>query len=161
MESRIPNLQTFLEDRQELIERHESVLSAVQSEPEKYDDEQIEAYLDALDSAIQQTDPLETAEDEMEPLEAAADRAEKAFMAGAQVLVDGQSVQDAQLVELEPPTAALLVPSPAVNKVRGAQQMIELQDGRRYAFAVEETKLADVDEDKTGDLKLVLSLEQI
>jgi len=161
MDQQIANLETLLEDRIERIERHQRVLKSVQQEPEDYDDEEIEAYVEALDEAVQKADPLEAAEAAMEPLEAAAERAEQAFMAGAQVVVDGRPIEDVELVELEPPEAALLVPSPAVNKVRGAEQLIELEDGRRFTFAVEETVVADVDEDKTGDLRLVLSLEEV
>jgi hypothetical protein len=161
MDQQIANLQTLLEDRKELVERHQSVLDSLNDDPDRFEDEEVEAYLEALDEAFQKDDPLEAVESVMEPLEEAAERAEQAFMAGAQVLVDGQSVADVRLVELEPPKAALLVASPAVNKVRGAQQLIELQDGRQYAFSVEETLVADVADDKTGDLKLVLSLEQI
>ncbi len=161
MDQQIANLETLLEDRIERIERHQRVLKSVRQEPEDYDEEEIEAYVEALDEAVQQADPLEAAEAAMEPLEEAAERAEQAFMAGARVVVDGRPIEDVELVELEPPEAALLVPSPAVNKVRGAEQLIELEDGRRFTFAVEETLVADVDEDKTGDLRLVLSLEEV
>ncbi|MFB6376146.1 MAG: hypothetical protein ABEN55_24180 [Bradymonadaceae bacterium] len=147
------------------LERHVRVLDSIDEEPEEYDADDIEAYFDDLDSALSGVDFLDEAEQALQPLEEAVDEAEQEFLANASVIVDEREIEDLELMYLEPADApeeaALLVESPQVNQLRGGTQVLELEDGRQFEFAIEQTLVADVAEDKTGDLKLVLSLQPI
>lgn len=148
------------------LQRHARVLDSIKEEPQGYDADNIEAYLADLDDALAGADFLEEAEKSLAPLEEAVDEAEADFLANAKIVIDDREITEG--VELDsiepfnaPEKASLLVESPKVNQVRGAAQVLELPDGRSFTFSIEETLVADVAEDKTGDLELVLSLQEL
>ena len=147
------------------LERHVRVLDSIDEEPEEYEADEVEQYFDDLDSALSGVDFLDDAEQALRPLEEAVDEAEEEFLANATILVDDREIEGFELLYLEPAgspdEAAVLVESPKVNQLRGGSQLLELEDGRQFEFSVEQTLVADVGEDKTGDLKLVLGLRPI
>jgi len=160
----IDALRDRLRDLIDDLDRHVRVLDSIDEDPAEYDDDNIETYLGDVDEALADADFLEAAEDSLETLEETVDAVEQEFLVESAVIVDDEIV-DVELLYLEPPNdpneAALLVESPKVNQVRGSNQLLQLPDGRQYQFSIEETLVADVAEDKTGDLKLVLHLDRI
>lgn len=154
-------LESLIDD----LDRHLRVLDSIDEDPGEYDDDKIETYLGDLDEALAEADFLEEAEQSLQPLEETVDAVEEEFLAKSAVIVDDQIVDGVDVLYLEPPNqpeeAALLVESPKVNQVRGTNQLLQLPDARQFAFSIEETVVADVAEDKTGDLKLVLRLDEI
>lgn len=161
----IDALRDRLEDLIDDLDRHLRVLDSIDEDPGEYDDDNIETYLGDLDEALADADFLDDAEQSLEPLEETVDAVEEEFLAESAVIVDDNVVGGVEVLYLEPPNdpeeAALLVESPKVNQVRGAAQLLQLPDGRQFQFSIEETLVADVAEDKTGDLKLVLRLDQV
>lgn len=157
---------TELRDRVESvvdeIERHVRVLDSYVDEPEAYDDGAVGDYLEALEGDLDGTEFLESAEEALTPLEEAVDEVEEEFLGDIVVVVDDREIEDVEFLELEPSDdpeeAEVLVDSPKVNQLRGGAQRLELPDGRDYEFRVEETLVAEVEEDKTGKLKLILGL---
>lgn len=159
------SLRSRLSDAIDGLQRHTRVLESIEEEPQEYDEEDVEAYLDDLDDSLSSAELLESAEASLETLEETADAVEQEFLENVSVVVDGREIEGIELLYLEPAgdpdEAALLVESPKVNQIRGGTQLLTLEDGREFSFAVEETLVADVGEDKTGDLKLVLALNPI
>ena len=148
------------------LERHARVLESIEEEPEDYDADNVEAYLGDLDDALAGADFLDQAEEALAPLEEAVEEAEAEFLASAKIVIDDREIEEGvELNSIEPfdapEKASLLVESPKVNQVRGAAQILELPDGRSFTFDIEETLVADVAEDKTGDLELILSLQKL
>lgn len=154
-------VESMIED----LERHVRVLDSIDEEPDEYDADDIEAYFRDLDNALTGVDFLDDAEQALRPLEEAVDEAEEEFLQNARVIVDDRDIEGVELLYVEPADApdeaAVLVESPKVNQLRGGSQLLELEDGRQFEFSVDQTLVADVDEDKTGDLKLVLGLQSI
>lgn len=157
-EDRIDTLKGQLETTRQRLDRHADVLAAIEANPQGYDDEQVDAYLSALDEEFGGEAFLSSADEAIEPLESTAEAAQAEYLEGARVLVDDYEIEDVELVDFDPPEAAILVPSPKVNQIRGGVQRLEMPDGEAYAFEIEQTLVEDVAEDKSGYLKLVLSL---
>lgn len=159
------NLKDRIDSLVDDLERHVRVLDSIAEEPEGYDEGDIDSYLDDLDTALSEANFLDSAEAALAPLEEAVDEAEEEFLSNARIVVDDREIEGVEIQYVEPADApeeaALLVESPKVNQLRGGTQIFELADGRAFEFSVEETLVADVAEDKTGHLKLVLSLRPI
>lgn len=158
---RTSQLRDRIESMLEDLERHVRVLDSIEEEPEDYDDDEVAEYADKLDEALDGATFLDEAESAMAPLEEAVDEAEQEFLENARVIVDDREIEGVELLYVESDEAAVLVESPKVNQLRGGAQLLELENGRQFEFAVDETLVADVAEDKTGDLKLVLSLQEL
>lgn len=160
----IDALRDRLQDLMDDLERHLRVLDSIEEDPDEYDEDNIETYLGDLDSDLAEADFLDNADQSLQPLEETVDEVEQEFLEKSAVIVDDTVVSDVDVLYLEPPNApteaALLVESPKVNQVRGSDQLLQLPDGRQFTFSIEETLVADVAEDKTGDLKLVLHLDE-
>lgn len=159
-DDRIERLRGRLEALLDQTRRHTEVLDAIEADPNDYDSDNVDNYLEALDDSVSELDFLADATAAIDPLESTAEAAQAEFMEGARVLVDDHEIEGLRLVEFDPPEAALMVPSPKVNQIRGGRQTLVMPDGSEYAFSIEQTLVADVDEDKSGDLKLVLELRE-
>lgn len=158
---RTSQLRDRIESMIEDLERHVRVLDSIEEEPDDYDDDEVVQYTDKLDEGLDGATFLDDAESAMAPLEEAVEEAEQEFLENARVIVDDREIEGVELLYVESDEAAVLVESPKVNQLRGGAQLLELEDGRQFEFAVDETLVADVADDKTGDLKLVLSLQEI
>jgi hypothetical protein len=158
---RTSQLRDRIESMIEDLERHVRVLDSIEEEPDDYDDDEVVQYTDKLDEGLDGATFLDDAESAMAPLEEAVEEAEQEFLENARVIVDDREIEGVELLYVESDEAAVLVESPKVNQLRGGAQLLELEDGRQFEFAVDETLVADVAEDKTGDLKLVLSLQEL
>lgn len=147
------------------IQRHVRVLESYVDEPDEYDEDDVGEYLEALEEDLDGSDFLERAEQALVPLEEAVEEVEQEFLGDIDVIVDGREIEEVEFLSLEPSDgpeeAAVLVDSPKVNQLRGGAQRLELPDGRAFEFRVEETLVAEVEEDKTGKLKLILGLSPI
>lgn len=160
---RVEQLQNKLATLQDTISRHARVVTEIAESPEDFGADQVDSYLDALSDAVENADFLDAVEEALAPLEEEADQAEQAVLDAAQVFVDDYEVEDVELTEFSPDTgdATLLVPSPKVNQIRGGAQLLVLPDGREFRFSIEQTLIAEVTDDKSGYLELVLSIEQL
>jgi ElaB/YqjD/DUF883 family membrane-anchored ribosome-binding protein len=162
-QDRVAELQSELESLQSTIERHVRVVGEIAETSSDFDPEQVETYLDALSDAFEGADFLDAVEEALAPLEEEAEQAEQAVLDAAQVFVDDYEVEDVELSEFSPDTgeATLLVPSPKVNQIRGGAQVLALPDGREYRFSIEQTLIAEVSDDKSGYLELILSISEL
>ncbi|MFW5966048.1 MAG: hypothetical protein ACOCV2_00965 [Persicimonas sp.] len=161
-EDKLDDVRAKLESVTDRLERHRRVVDGIDDSPETYDESNVEDYLTTLQEALA-VDVLEDVDQALEPLEAATDAAAEANLQGATVSVGDQVIEGTELLELddspEAMEARLLVESPKVNQLRGGRPRLELPDGRSFTFTVRETHIAEVKEDKTGYLELVLGLE--
>ena len=107
-EERIDALKDELEELVAGFGRHADLLETIRANPEDYDDSEVEAYLSALEGSLQDADILGEAEAAVEPLESTAQAAQAEFLEGARVLVDDYEIEDVELVELDPPEAAMV-----------------------------------------------------
>ncbi len=160
LSERTSKLRDRLDSMIDDLERHRRVLDSIEEEPDDYDADEVDRYADRLDEALEGATFLDEADEAMQPLEEAVDEAEEEFLDNARIVVDDREIEGVELLYVDDEEAAVLVESPKVNQLRGAAQLLELADGRRFEFSVDQTLVADVDEDKTGDLKLVLSLRE-
>lgn len=161
-DDKLEDVRTELDAVTERLERHRRVVDGIGDSPETYDESDVEAYLSTLQEDLS-GDFLEDVDQALEPLEAATDAAAEANLQGATISVGDQVLDGTELLELddspEVMEARLLVESPKVNQLRGGRPQLELPDGRSFTFSVRETHVAEVKEDKTGYLELVLALE--
>jgi hypothetical protein len=152
------DLQERLSTLGERIERHGHVVAKIADTPDGYDLDQVETYLDALDAALGEADEA------LEPLAQATDQAAEALLEEARVLIDGEELDGVEVTAFDDDSevmeATLLVESPKVNQLRGGLPVLALGDGREFTFKVLQTLIADVGEDKTGHLELVLGLRE-
>ena len=153
----IDDLKQKLGDAVEQLSEHRDLLAAIDDDPDEFDDNDVNAYLEALEADLSEESLLGGAEQAVDPLQSAADEAKAERLAQAKILVDDREIEDAELHLLEPPRAEILVPSPQINQIRGGAQVLEMPD-RSFHFEIEETLIEDVADDKSGYLKLVLSL---
>jgi hypothetical protein len=160
---RVEQLQDKLTELQDTISRHARVVTEIAESPSDFGADQVDSYLDALSNAVENADFLDAVEEALAPLEEEADQAEQAVLDAAQVFVDDYEVEDVELTEFSPDTgeATLLVPSPKVNQIRGGAQVLALPDGREFRFSIEQTLIAEVSDDKSGYLELVLAIEAL
>ncbi|MGM0554814.1 MAG: hypothetical protein ACQEVA_00360 [Myxococcota bacterium] len=160
---RVEQLQTRLTALRDTIDRHARVVAEIAESPSDFGADQVDNYLDALSDAVENADFLDAVEEALAPLEEEADQAEQAVLDAAQVFVDDYEVEDVELTEFSPDTgeATLLVPSPKVNQIRGGARVLALPDGREYRFSIEQTLVAEVTDDKSGYLELILSIEAL
>lgn len=147
------------------LDDHAEIVDAIDEEPEQYQTDAIDGYLEALDELLGRTDLLDPVEDETQQLQGAVEDRKAAALASIKVRVDDRIIEEAEIHELDleasPPTAVMMVPSPKVNQVRGSFQRLELEDGDLYEFSITQTLVADMAEDNTGLLKLILELEPV
>lgn len=153
----IDDLKEQLGDALDRLSEHRDLLAAIDEDPDEFDSDDVEVYLDALGDDLSGDALLAEAEQAVGPLKSAADEAKAERLAQAKILVDDREIEDAELRLLEPPRAEILVPSPQINQIRGGAQVLEMPD-RSFRFEIEETLIEDVADDKSGYLKLVLSL---
>jgi hypothetical protein len=163
-ETDIDDVRERLDDLASELSRHERVLDSVAEEPEGYDADSVETYLSDLDEALRDAEFLEAARDSFDSLEEAVDEAEAEFLESARVTVDGREIEDTELQSLDPvdspESAEMLVPSPKINQMRSGAQL-ELEDGSTFRITIQKTLIEEVDDDKSGYLKLVLDLEPL
>lgn len=151
-------LKAQLGDVQNRLSEHLDILAAIQEDPDEFDSDEINTYLEALASDLDGEPLFDEAQRAVGPLKSAADEAEAERLSEARVLIDDREIEDVELQLLEPPRAEILVPSPKINQIRGGAQILEMPD-RTFHFEIEETLIEDVADDKSGYLKLVLSLK--
>lgn len=159
----IQTLQDNLETMKTTIDRHARVLEKIADAPSNYQPAQIEAYVETLDASVDNDSFLADAEEALAPLETKTNEAEKAMLDEAQVFVDDYEVEGVDLTEFNPEAgeATLLVPSPKVNQIRGGAQVLALSDGREFRFSITQTLIAEVADDKSGYLELILSIAPV
>jgi hypothetical protein len=147
-----------MEDR---LTRHRRVLESLGEEGAEMT-EQAEAYLEALTGDLDPDTFLEDAAESFEAIESALDEAEAATLSEADIYIDGEILEGPELLSLDaaadPAEAHLLIDSPLVNRMRGGSQELVLADETTYRFRIAKTLVAEVAEDNTGKLELVLEL---
>ncbi|QDG52788.1 hypothetical protein FIV42_19175 [Persicimonas caeni] len=155
-------VQTKLDDLLERLERHQNVLESIESSPDGYDQEAVRNYLSTLDGTLSDTDFLDAADESLAPLEEVAEQAKQANLAGAKVFIDDYEIEGVELQYLheDQMEASLLVESPKVNQLRGGRPRLEMPDGSTYTFTIQQTLIAEVKDDKSGYLELILALDE-
>lgn len=160
----LTNLRARLDDASEQLERHRHVVEGIGDNPQDYDSDDVDNYLSTLDEALPE-DFLDDVDQALEPLEEATEAAAEALLDDATVAIDDQVIEGIEVTELDDTSAEkrarILVESPKVNQLRGGRPRLELPDGRQFTFTILETHIAEVSEDKTGYLELVLGLEEM
>jgi hypothetical protein len=157
------------EDLEETIDRldsqlgrHRRIIEAIIEEPDKYSEELVDEYADEAIEHLGGTNLFEGLESTVDKLESRVDSAEAAALASIELVVDDRTIEGVDIDEFspddDPPSAVAFVPSPKVNQVRGGRQQLVTAEGQRYDFQITQTLVADMEEDKTGTLKLVLEL---
>lgn len=164
IEEHLSAVQTKLTELTERLERHQRVVDGIESNPDNYDADDAKAYLGALDAGLESATFLDAATASLEKLEQATDEAEQAVLADAKVLIDDYEIEgvEVQYVHDDPTEmeASVLVPSPKVNQLRGGRPLLELPDGRSFVFTIHKTLIAEVSDDKSGYLELILGLKE-
>ena len=155
-------VQSKLADLFERLERHQNVVESIESNPDGYDEGDVQNYLSTLENALAGADFLDAAEESLAPLEEVTEQAKQANLAGAKVFIDDYEIEGVELQSLDTDTmeASLLVESPKVNQLRGGRTLLERPDGRAFDFTIQQTLIAEVSEDKSGYLQLILGLRE-
>jgi hypothetical protein len=156
-------VQTKLDELNERLERHEDVVQSIKDKPEGYDTDAVNSYLSTLDQGLSDADFLAEADASLGPLEEATKAAKAAALKGARVFIDDYEIEGITLQYLhddpQKMEASLLVESPKVNQLRGGRPHLKLPDGRNFTFSIRQTLIAEVKDDKSGYLELILGLE--
>ena len=162
---KLEDVQAKLATLDERLQRHRNVVEGISESPDEYDTDAVDTYLSDLDQALEGADFLDAAEASLGPVEEATEAAAEALLADARVLVDDREIEGVQVLYVNDDPSemegAVLVESPKVNQMRGGPQRLELPNGRTFGFSIQQTLIADVGDDKTGHLKLVLALEEL
>jgi hypothetical protein len=163
-EETLSAVQAKLDELSERLERHQDVVQNIQDKPKGYDDDAVESYLSTLNESLGDADFLADADASLEPLEAATAAAQEAALEGARIFIDDYEIEGVTLQYLhddpEEMEASLLVESPKVNQLRGGRPRLDLPDGRSFYFTIQQTLVAEVKDDKSGYLELILGLDE-
>lgn len=162
VKDQLSSVQTKLENLFERLERHQNVVESIESNPDGYEGDAVQNYLSTLEETLEGAGFLDAAEESLAPLEEVAEQAKQANLAGAKVFIDDYEIEGVELQRLDEDTmeASLLVESPKVNQLRGGRPHLELPDGRAFMFTIQQTLIAEVKDDKSGYLELILGLEE-
>lgn len=164
IQDQISEVRTHLDEFADDLQRHRRVVEGIGENPDGYDADAVDNYLSTLRDTLAQADLFAPAEESLAPLEQATEEAEQAVLDEARVFIDDYEIEDVELIEFndskDAMKAALLVESPKVNQLRGGRPVLALGDGREFTFKVLQTLIADVGEDKTGHLELILGLRE-
>ncbi len=160
----LASVQSKLADLNARLARHENVVESIANNPDGYDEDALHNYLDTLDEALDGAGFLDAAEESLAPLEEVTEQAKQANLQGAKVFIDDYEIEGVELQYLhddpQEMEASLLVESPKVNQFRGGRPRLKLPDGREFTFTIQQTLIAEVKDDKSGYLELILALEE-
>jgi hypothetical protein len=163
MGNKLEDARQILDKLNSQLQKHERLVRAIEEEPENYDDAKVEEYSSGIVEHFGDLDLVEPLKERVDQLEESVDSAEAEALASIRLIVEDREIEGVEIAEFAPEqnSAVAFIPSPKVNQTRGARQRLVTSDGDKYEFQIAQTLVADMEEDKTGTLKLVLDIEPV